>query len=251
MLKTKSSLIFFAFFVLLTFFTATSFAQTVDEIISKYIEAKGGYENLKSIKTIRVTGTGTRTEMGMEFEFPVVVINKRPNKFRMEATIQGMSLVNAYDGKTAWQIFPFMGDLSAHELTGKEARDLMLNADIDGPLVDYKKKGHKIELIGKEDVEGSETYKLKVTLKNGDVVYYYLDSEYYVELKISSTAEEQGNTYELDQYFSDFKEVDGILMPHSFENRVGGNTIMTIKIEKVELNVDIDDSIFNMPESKG
>ena len=118
---------------------------------------------------------------------------------------------------------------------------------MDGSMVDYKEKGHTVELIGKEDLEGTPVYKIKLTLKNGDVRYIYLDAENYLELKITSKRQIPGGEAELENHLSNYKPVNGILMAHSIENKVKGQTVSQITFDKVEMDIPMDDSIFKMP----
>ncbi|MDQ7051867.1 MAG: hypothetical protein Q9P14_02825 [candidate division KSB1 bacterium] len=221
-------------------------AQTVDELIQKNIEATGGYEKWKSLKTMKITGTIQMQGM----EMPFVRYSKRPNKLRIEATMQGQTIVQAYDGQTAWWIFPFMGSTEPQKMPKEQAEDIIEQAEFDGPLIDYKKKGHKVELVGKEDVEGTDAYKLKITLKSGQVIYTYLDSEYFLEIKQTAKRSRQGNELEVFSIYGDYKEVDGLLLPHSIIIQAGPQTTNLV-IEKVEFNIDLDDDFFIMPASEG
>ncbi len=234
------------FLVLITLFLSHAYAQTVDEIISKNIETKGGLEKLKSIKSMKMTGKVFAGGM----EMPMTIWTKRPNMTRMEATLQDQKIVQAYDGEKAWQIMPFTGTNEPQEVKGIQAEDLKERADFDGPLVDYKEKGHKIEFLGKEDLEGTEVYKLKVTLKSGKVMYIYLDTEYCIELKQSTTVDYQGSEILVETIFGDYKQVDGVMMPHSIESKVNGQTQAQITIESIEFNIEIEDSFFKMSPKK-
>lgn len=221
-------------------------AQSVDDLVKKNIKARGGYKNLKAIKSIKMTGkflTGG-------FEAPFIYRAKRPNFLRIEITIQEQKIIQAYDGKTAWWVFPFQGITEPQPQPEDRAEDAALRADIDGALVDYKKKGHKIELLGKEDVEGTEAYNLKLTYKNGRTINIFLDAENYLELKTFVKVTRQGREFEVDSFSGDYKEVGGVMIPHSQEDKVGGVTNEQVIIDKVELNVEIDDAVFKMPEKK-
>lgn len=230
--------------IIVLLFSITAIGQTLDELIEKNIEAHGGEKKLRSINTIKVTGK----QIMMGSEFPYSALAKRPNLLRIDAEFQGQTLKMAYDGETAWWIMPFTGDLTPQHMPENEAKNFKSDSDIDGPLLDYKTKGHQVELIGKEDMEGTEVYKLKVTLKSGDIRYYYLDAEYYVELKITSTTQQMGQEIQVDTYLSDYKEIDGILVAFITEAKIQGMTQWQRTVETVELNVDIDDSVFKMPE---
>lgn len=226
-------------------FATVASAQTVDELIAKNIEAKGGMAKLKAVKSMRATG---KIAGGQGMEFPFVMINKRPKSARMEFTFQGMTGMQVYDGKTAWMSMPFMGKKEPEVMPAEQAKDMEEQADMDGPLVDYKEKGNTVELLGKEQVEGADTYKLKVTLKNGDVRTIYLDAETYLEVKMESKRMVRGTEVEGESYLSDYKEVEGLMIPHVMEQAQKGSPArQKMVIEKVEINPDIQDSLFAMP----
>lgn len=221
-------------------------AQTVDELVAKSIEARGGLAKLQSLQTARFTGKMTMGPM----EVPVVMEVKRPNRMRMEMTIQGLAAVQAYDGKVAWGIPP-MGSRNPQLLPPEMTKEMDEQADVDGPLVDWKKKGHTVELVGKEAVEGTDAYKLKITLKSGDVRYVYLDAESYMEIKSEGKRTVRGTEVEGESTMGDFKEVGGIMFPHAIEGGMKGNPQrQKITIDKIEVNVPIDDARFKMPEVK-
>src|SRR4030095_10652302 len=221
-------------------------AQTVDEIVAKYVAAKGGMEKLKAVKTQRITG---KMQMGA-MEAPFVMTNARPNLTRIEFTVQGMTGIQAYDGKTAWAVMPFMGSKDPEQMS-KEASDAMgESADFDGPLVDYKEKGNKVELVGKEKLEGTAPYKLKVTLKSGEVRTIYIDAESGLELGSNGKRKMRGQEVEFKNTLADYKDVSGIMFAHSMENTfVGahGEQKQAMTIEKVEFNVPTADTLFAVP----
>ena len=220
-------------------------AQTVDELIAKNVEARGGLDKLKSVQTMRITGKMT---MGPGMEAPVTLELKRPNSVRMEFTFQGMTGVQAWDGKSGWAISPFGGKTDPEPLSPEDAKEAEEQADMDGPLVDYKSKGHAVELVGKEKLEGSDAYKLKVTLKNGTVNYSYLDADSYLPIMEESKRTVRGSEVEVESTIGDYKEVGGLLIPHSIQNGAKGKPEkQNIIVEKIELNPPLDDSRFAMP----
>jgi outer membrane lipoprotein-sorting protein len=219
-------------------------AQTVDELIKKNIDARGGIQKLKAIKSVKATGK--ITQQGIEI--PITLQQKRPAMVRLEGVFQGKSFVQAYDGETGWQIDPFQGSSDPEKVAGDDLKDLQEQSDLDGPLVDYKDKGHTVELAGKEDLEGTPVYKLKLTLKNGDVQHIYMDAENYLELKVTSKRKTPGGEVDVDQYLGNYKSVGGIMFPHSMESKVKGQGQSQITVEKIETNVTIDDSLFKMPK---
>jgi len=220
-------------------------AQSVDEIIAKNVQARGGADKLKRVKSIKSTAT---MSMGPGIEAPGTLIQKRPALARLEFTVQGLTAVQAFDGKNGWQIMPFMGKKDPELMSADEAKEIEENADLDGPLVDYKSKGHQVELQGKEKIEGTDAYKLKVTLKNGDVQTIYIDSDSFLDIKEVTKRTVRGTEQEIESAIGDYKPVDGIMFPFAVESGIKGtDQKQKLTITKVELNVPADDSIFKMP----
>lgn len=227
---------------------APASAQTLDEILAKNLEARGGADKIKAVKTVRLTG---RMTVGPGLEAPVVMEFKRPTKMRMDFTIQGMTGSQAFDGKGGWQIMPFQGNPNPEPMSPDDIKDAEEQADIDGPLVDWKAKGHAVELVGKEKVEGTDAWKLKITMKGGDVRYVFLDADAYLEIRGEGKRKIRGTEMETEQTISDYKEVGGLVMPHAFEGGPKGSPMrQKITIDKIELDVDIDDARFAMPAKK-
>jgi len=223
-------------------------AQTAEELVSKNIQAKGGIDKIKAVNTVAMNGKiyvqGITAEISQE--------QKRPNMLRQNFTVQGMTQVQAYDGTTAWQIQPFNGRKDPELMGEDEARGLIEQADIDGPLVDYASKGNKVEYLGHDTVDGDDAYKLKVTLKNGDIIYYYLDPDTYLEVKTEKQEFIRGNVRETEQELGSYKQVAGVYYPYSLEGGTKGNPgdHVRITMDKIEVNVPIDDSLFKMPVKK-
>jgi hypothetical protein len=193
--------------------------------------------------------TGSIMMGGMGVEAPFVITTKRPKKVRLEFTFQGMTGIQAFDGETAWMLMPFMGKTDPEEMPDDMAKDVKDQADLDGALIGYKEEGHQLELIGLEQTEGTDAYKIKVTKKNGDVEYYYLDAEYYIPIKVEGSRDVQGRVVEYETLLSDYKDVGGLMMPHSIEaKQKGAPAGQVIAIDTIELNVPADDSLFVMPE---
>lgn len=222
-------------------------AQSVDEVIAKNVQAHGGIEKLKSVESRRTTG---KLNAG-SLKITIIQENKRPDKVREEAVIQGMSQIQAYDGKSGWQVSPFGGRKDAELLSADDLKALQVDADMDGPLIDYQKKGHKAELVGHDSVEGTDCYKIKLTLKNGDVRAYYLDSDSFLELKLETQTTIRGTIQESETYFGDYEKVDGMYFPFSVEvGQKGDPNRQVLTIEKVEDNPKIEDARFTMPATK-
>jgi outer membrane lipoprotein-sorting protein len=232
--------------------TGQALAETLDEILAKNLEVRGGEDAILAVQSTRSTGT---MRMGGSaagaLEVPFLAEFKRPNKVRIEFTMQGMTAIEAYDGEVGWAVMPFLGRTEPEEMAEDRLKDIKDQADFDGILVNYEEKGHTVEFMGTEDVDGTSAYKLRVTKANGDVVDLFLDAEYYIELKAETTREVQGSEVEVSTVFGDYKEVDGLLFAHSMEMSFAGNPAgQVITIEKIELDVEIDDDRFTMPEPK-
>ena len=161
-------------------FSVLCHAQTADELIAKNIQARGGMEKIQAIKNIRMTGKvrGNRGRIAA-----VDQENVRPDLVRETLSMQGMTQVDAYDGATGWQIQPFSGRKDPKLMGEDSLRNVLLDADFDGPLVDYRKKGSTVEYLGHDLVDGDDSLRLKVTLKNGDIVYDYLDPDTFMEIR--------------------------------------------------------------------
>jgi outer membrane lipoprotein-sorting protein len=220
---------------------------TVDQIVQKHTQALGGVDKLKAIQSVTVTGKASL--MGGQMEAPITMKMKRPASMRMEMTMQGKSLVQAFDGVTAWSINPFMGAMDPQKSNDEDTKSARDDADfIDGSLVDYRTKGHTVELIGKEDVEGTAAYKLKVTKKGGTVEYEYLDAQTFLPIKTTGKRKQMGQELEVESVPGNYKAVNGVMMPFSLSQKANGRPAMDLTIDKVEVNTPMDDAIFKMPE---
>ncbi len=222
-------------------------AQTLEEIIAQNIETRGGLEALKAFESARMVG---RMTMGPEMEAPITLEFKRPDKVRMEFEMQGMTGVRAFDGETGWFIMPFMGSADPQEMADDQLKEIKEQGDwIVGPLVDYEAKGHTVELVGTEEVEGTEAHKLKITTADGDVMHMYLDTDYCLEFRRESRQQMQGIEIDTTATIGDYKEVGDVVVAHSVMSTIGDGTAnFALTIDKIELNIDLDDERFIMPE---
>jgi hypothetical protein len=203
---------------------------------------------MEAQKTLRRTG---KFVGGGGFQAVVVQENKRPDKVREEFSIQGMTGVNAYDGKSGWKIEPWEGKKDAESLGEEEMKSILEDSDFDGPLVNYRQKGNKVEYEGMEPIEGTDAYKLKVTQPNGDVFDYFMDTDYYVPIRINSRRMVRGEQRESETSIGDYKEVGGVYMPFYFESGPKGSTNRgKTTFEKIEANVPIDDGRFVRPATR-
>jgi len=221
-------------------------APTVDELVAKNLEAKGGAAALEAIKTIRFEGRLLINQGQIELKYTET--KKRPGEVRTDAILQGMTLVQAYNDKSGWKIFPLQGRKDPEKMSNDEAKSLVEEAEIGGLLENWKAQGKTVTYLGTEDVEGTAAYKLKVLRKNGDISYVYLDPDYFVEIRVIDQRVEQGAQVEVETDLGDYEKVNGVYFPFSQEAGSKGSTDKqkTI-IEKAEANIPVDDSIFEFP----
>lgn len=218
-------------------------AQTVDEIVDTYFENIGGKDAWRKIKSMQIEGNGV--QMGMKF--PLVVSAKYPNLSKFEVDIQGKKIVEAFDGTNAWALNPFAGSMDPTLKTEEETKEAATQM-FEDELLDYKDKGHTLTLEGKEEIDGTETFKVKMVKKDGDERYYFFDTENFVPIMLRSygkSGQMKGQT--IETVSSDFQEVDGVMVPFSMEQRMGGQTLFQMEATTVKLNVDMDDAIFAFP----
>jgi len=183
-------------------------------------------------------------------EFPTVLIIKRPSKLRVEAEIQGNKMIQAFDGTQGWSVVPWSGSSVPQDMTADEVKGMKDQADMEGALYNWKEKGHQAELLGKEDMEGSSAYKIKLTKANGDIDTYFIDAENYILLKTSSKVKIQGNEVESETLFTNYKDVEGVLMVGTISNKVKDQVVSQVVFDKAEVNIPVSDSLFMKPSHK-
>jgi len=228
-------------------FNLSASSQTAEELVNKNIEAKGGMDKIKAVKTRRTTGKlisgGIMAIVGQE--------NMRPNLLRETTSLQGMTEVQAYDGATGWQIQPFGGRKDPELMGEDDLRDLLIDSDFDGPLVDYKAKGNAVEFLGHDIVDGDDALRLKVTLKDGDIIYYYLDPDTYLEIRKETQEFIRGSVRENVSDLGSYKPIAGVMYPFSIASGLKNDpsSWQTVTIDKIEVNIPLDMSEFAVPAS--
>ena len=234
---------------------------TVDDLLAKNLESRGGAERLKAISTRRVAGTVTvQVQMPpgaqqqaaepapQTLQMPMQVLAKRPNLMLQEMKMQDRRVVTAFDGQQAWAINPMIGP-SAQLVQGVQADLIRDQAQFDGPLAYAKQRGDKMEVLGKEEIEGAPAWKLAIT--HGDkTTTVYLDEKTALERKVSASVNQSGTQLLVESLISDYQPVDGIMVPRKVQTLVGGQTQATVSIDKVEFNVPIEDTEFKMPSAQ-
>src|SRR5689334_17308707 len=207
-------------FISIMFIAAAASAQdknqpTVDGLVAKNIEAKGGAAAVHDLQTLRLNGKMLVQEGQIQLSF--AQIKKRPDGVRTEASLQGMTQIEAYDGREGWKISPFFGRKDPERMSSDDVKALVEDAEMDGPLVDWQAKGNTIEYLGTEDVDGTPAHKLKVTRKNGDVSYVYLDPDHFLEIRILTQRTRHGAYEEVETDLGDYEKAGGVFVPTSIE----------------------------------
>jgi hypothetical protein len=237
--------------VLFVFFASHSPGQSpppssVDDLVAKNIQAKGGAAAIEAVKSLKVTGKLIVNEGKIQLAYAQT--KKRQGKVRTEATLQGMTVVQAYDGKDGWKISPFQGRKDPEKMSTDDCKSLIEDAEIGGPLVDWKEKGSTVTYLGTEDVDGTQAYKLKVVRKNGDVNFVYLDPDHFLDIRILSQRVEQGAQIEVETDLGDYEKISGMFIPFSIEaGPKNAADKQKLVLDKGEANVPIDDTVFQMP----
>jgi hypothetical protein len=242
------------FLLLMAFIAAGVVAQekagpTVDQLVAKNIEAKGGANALHNLQTLRLTGK-MLVQQG-QIQLAYQQLKKRPDEVRSEASLQGMTQIEAYDGKEGWKVSPFFGRRDPERMSADDVKALVEDAEMDGALVDWQAKGSAVDYLGTEDVDGTPAHKLKVTRKNGDVSLVYLDPDHFLEIRVLTQRTRHGAYEEVETDLGDYEKAGGVFVPTSIEfGRKGAPDKQKIIIDKVEANVPVDDTMFHFPASK-
>jgi hypothetical protein len=231
--------------VLVLLAPAAAGAQTVDEIVARHVAARGGRQALAAVRTLRMTGRATE---GPGRQAIVRREVARPGRIRTEFEFQGTTGVYAWDGTSGWRVSPLDGDFEPEPLPAEQAALAAEQADIDGPLVDWKAKGHRVELVGTEALPAGRAHHLKVTLKSGAVRDVWVDATTGLVVKTVSTRVWRGREVSLESTFGDYRETGGVEFPRSIETGVPGRPRrLVIVVENVEVNPVLDDARFRMP----
>jgi hypothetical protein len=220
---------------------------TVDELVAKNIEAKGGAAALNNLQTLRITGKLLVPVQG-QIELAFLQVKKRPDEVRTEASIQGMTQIEAYDGKEGWKVSPFFGRKDPERMSADDVKALVEDNEMGGPLADWKAKGSTVEYLGTEDVDGTPAHKLKVVRKNGDVSFVYLDPDHFLEIRIVTERVRHGAHEEVETDLGDYEQAANVFVPTSIEVGIkGGTDKQVVVVDKLEANVPLDDAIFHFP----
>lgn len=226
--------------------------KTADEVIARYVAALGGADKLSARHSLRMSGKGITPVAG---EARWSAEWKRPDRYRLDSTPpeSRANIVYAFDGRTWWHVMPMLS-AEPQEMPAEMAAIMEGQVDADGPLVEYAKKGHRVELLGREDVNGKPAYKLRVHLKgaaDADCHDYFIDAQSFLLVRIRGRHVVRGETVESEATMSDYRPVDGLLVAHTTMQRDCATGVeSTSTVEKVEFNVDIPDERFSLAAAK-
>ena len=233
------------FFLSVIALTVASFVfaqdQTADEIVNKYVEAVGGKDAWSKVNSIVMTGT--MKIQGTDIGMVSTVLDKKG--MRQEITVNGMSGYQIVTPAAGWNFMPFQGQKEPEPITADDLKESQEELDVQGNLIGYKEKGHTIESLGKDDVDGVDAFKLKETLKSGKVETIYIDPSTYYIIRVVTKQKANGAEQEVTTDLSNYQKLpEGIVVPMSVKLPFGQMTIT-----KVEVNKDVDEKIFEPSKS--
>jgi photosystem II stability/assembly factor-like uncharacterized protein len=234
------------------FISFSAHAITLDELLAKNLAARGGAANVQKLKTLRLTGRAVFSGMGRRgsaIEMAWAQVQTRPGKFRSEVTRQGLTAVQAWNGKEGWKLSPFRGRREPERSSQDDARALAQDADIEGHLISWREKGSRVEYLGVEDVDGTPAHKVRVALKDGDVQYVFLDPDAFLEIRIVNERRVRGSEQVTEADLGAYGLVAGVWIPTSInQGRKGAPRTAHFIVEKAEANVPVDDRVFEYPQ---
>ncbi len=215
----------------------------VDEILARHAEAMGGADSMR-VQSLKIIGTFNFNGI----DSPYTLYRQRPDRFRVEIETSSGTVINAFDGETAWSQGPDRsGEVRVRAMEGDDRqRFVEENADFDGPLVDCAKKGHKAELAGATDVDGVATYHLKLSLKSGNVQEWFLSQDDYTVVHKLTPAVHRTGPYQRVWYLMEYQESGGVKLP-AYVEREDRQHVRAYTIDKVEAGVELDEGLFVMP----
>ncbi len=222
---------------------------TLDQILDKNLEALGGAGALRAVQTM--TMTAKMVMGGGTMEMPMIIRTKRPGKVRTEMTVQGQKIITGIDGTEGWMLNPMRGP-EPQKMPEPMLKSAQRSGDMErsaGALKFMKEAGDVVELQGKEEVNGVAAYKIKLTRAGGDAQTYFIDAEKFLPVKIAMKTSQMGREMDVEVIPSDYKKVAGIMLAHTTDTKAGNSTMQMV-IEKIEVNLPMDDAIFKMPAAE-
>jgi len=233
------------FFIAACFCFLSASAQTVEEIIQKYATNMGGLDNFNKVKTAKITATFNAG--GMDLPMNIQIINNHAARTDLEAS--GNTVIRSYKDGKGWTQNSFAGINTPKEVSGQELNDYKVQSSLASPLMDYKARGHQVELLGQETVEGIKSWKIKLTNKDdGKLTYYFISAADNTLIESTSEREMRGQTVNIEVWYSDLKEFNGLKFYMTKSSKIDGQVFQTTTFDKVELNVPVDEKIFDLPK---
>ena len=232
-------------FVIAILFSINGYSQVVDDVISKYTDAIGGKANWDAVKTLKFTGYMNI----MNMDIPYTQYVKRPGMWLLEFQVQGMKIVQAYDGKTGWIVNPMMGSKKPEKTDDEMTKTFKEKTLIGGKLLNIKEMGYTVELVGIENIDGKEVYNLKLTDKDGESNTYYIETATFLIYKTAAKLNRKGAEISVETIYSNYNKVNDVIFAYIQDQKLEGaqTNSQMITIDKIEVNVNIDDKIFVMP----
>jgi hypothetical protein len=224
-------------------------AMTAAQIVDRNLAARGGLPAWRAVNTLTMEG---QLDAGgtPNVELPFTMRMKRGHKSRLEIVVHEQTAVQVFDGTQGWKVRPFLNRTDVEPYTAAEAKSAANAEELDGPLIDYTRKGTRIELAGTETIEGNDTYRLKLTLKNGEQRTVWIDGKNFLERKIDGEPRKMdGKLRKVALYYRAFQTENGLTTPRAVETVVEGmKPTRMMKITKVTLNEPMADSLFQKPQ---
>jgi hypothetical protein len=234
-------------FALLSFTFFSAGAQTVDEVIQKYAANLGGLDAFNKVKTAKYSGTVTAQDNNLPIT--IQIINGKAARTDVKIEAMNTQIINVYNNGKGWKQNPFAGATTPTEATSTDLNDLKPQSMLASPLMDYKARGHQVELQGQEDVDGNKAFKIKLTGKDdGKVTTYYIKVSDYSLIKSTAVSDMQGQAVTIETWYSGVKEINGLKFFMTRTQKLNDEEFRTTKFDNIELNVTIDEKIFDMPE---
>jgi hypothetical protein len=234
------------------FASAQAAEPSSEELVGKNLAARGGAEALKALRTIQFKG---KIRFPGDFELDYIETRARGSAgsagaVRFDSTLQGLTLVQAYDGKAGWSINPFQGRRDAETMSADDARSLADSGLVDGPLLSAGTNGSSVQYLGREDYDGTLAYKLRVSEKDGDSFVYLLDPDTYLEIAITETRKVRGAEQVFEYELGDYEKVGGVYFPMSVQSGAKGSSQrQQVSIETASANPDVKPGYFAQPVS--
>jgi hypothetical protein len=219
-------------------------AQTVDDVVRRYLEARGGLARLRAVQSLRLSGTMELPGVSA----PFVLELKRPGLMRTEFTVEGQKSIRAWDGRVAWKQLPLPGE-APQPMAPDEAAEARAQADVDlSPLVDAAAKGYTVELVGRDRLPGGDTWKLVVRGREGPPRTLHLDARTHLVVQIVDRRDLDGREVDFVTEIGDYRSVGGLVFPHRMEvGPVGSPDRQRLVVRQVQVDPALDDARFAMP----